>query len=33
MYFFHVLLLPLATITLMVVHLIAVYIQGLAEPH
>ena len=33
MYFFHVLLLPLATITLMGVHLIAVYIQGLAEPH
>jgi quinol-cytochrome oxidoreductase complex cytochrome b subunit len=33
MYFFHVLFLPLATITLMVVHLIAVYIQGLAEPH
>jgi len=33
MYFFHVLLLPLATITLMFVHLIAVYIQGLAEPH
>jgi hypothetical protein len=33
MYFFHVLLLPLATVTLMVVHLIAVYIQGLAEPH
>ncbi len=33
MYFFHVLLLPLVTITLMVVHLIAVYIQGLAEPH
>jgi hypothetical protein len=33
MYFFHILFLPLATITLMVVHLIAVYIQGLAEPH
>jgi len=33
MYFVHVLFLPLATITLMVVHLIAVYIQGLAEPH
>jgi cytochrome b6 len=33
MYFFHVLFLPLVTIALMVVHLIAVYIQGLAEPH
>jgi quinol-cytochrome oxidoreductase complex cytochrome b subunit len=33
MYFFHVLFLPLATIALMAVHLIAVYIQGLAEPH
>ena len=33
MYFFHVLFLPLATIALMGVHLIAVYIQGVAEPH
>lgn len=33
MYFVHVLFLPIATITLMVVHLLAVYIQGLAEPH
>jgi hypothetical protein len=33
MYFVHILLLPIVTIGLMVVHLIVVYIQGLAEPH
>jgi hypothetical protein len=33
MYFFHVLVLPAFTLGLMFVHLIAVYIQGVAEPH
>lgn len=33
MYFFHVLLLPIITVVLLVVHVVAVYIQGLAEPH
>jgi quinol-cytochrome oxidoreductase complex cytochrome b subunit len=33
MYFFHVLFLPIITIGMMLVHLIAVYIQGVAEPH
>jgi hypothetical protein len=33
MYMFHIFLLPAFTIGLMLVHLVAVYIQGLAEPH
>jgi hypothetical protein len=33
MYFLHVLVLPAFTLSLMVIHLIVVYIQGLAEPH
>jgi quinol-cytochrome oxidoreductase complex cytochrome b subunit len=33
MYFWHVVLLPLFTFTFIGVHLVAVYIQGLAEPH
>lgn len=33
MYFLHVLLLPAVAVGVMAVHLVAVYIQGIAEPH
>ncbi len=33
MYFMHVLLLPAVAIGVMAVHLVAVYVQGIAEPH
>ena len=33
MYFWHVFLLPIFCIGLLIVHLVAVYVQGVAEPH
>ena len=33
MYFLHVVVLPAFTLSLMAIHLIVVYIQGVAEPH
>jgi len=33
MYFFHVFLLPIVGVSLMVLHIVVVWIQGMAEPH